>query len=103
MQATPQTMSRGSYDSTRSLETSRRHALEVYDRNLQSVQDLEKKLDITERWKVGGLQWRAAAKLVTMRKYQRALDNLESLVVARIFELTKMNMSQTGVSSGLLY
>ena len=31
-----------------------------------------------------------------MRKYQRSLDNLEGLVVARIFELTKMNRSQTG-------
>jgi hypothetical protein len=34
--------------------------------------------------------------LVTMRKYQRALDHLEGLIVACMFELTKMNMSQTG-------
>ncbi|KAJ3503342.1 hypothetical protein NLJ89_g8479 [Agrocybe chaxingu] len=31
-----------------------------------------------------------------MRKYQRCLDTLEGLVVARMFKLTKMNMSQTG-------
>lgn len=97
VQATPQTMSRGNRDNTRSLETNRRHALEVYEKNLQSVQDLEKKLEITERWKIGSPNWRAAAKLVVARKYQKALDNLESLVVARIFELTKMNMSQTGM------
>lgn len=31
-----------------------------------------------------------------MRKYQRALDVLEGLIVSRMFELTKMNRSQTG-------
>ncbi|EGO04754.1 hypothetical protein SERLA73DRAFT_44436 [Serpula lacrymans var. lacrymans S7.3] len=34
--------------------------------------------------------------MVAMRKYQRALDHLEGLIVARIFELSKMNHSQTG-------
>ena len=29
-------------------------------------------------------------------RYQKALDKLEGLVVARLFELTKMNMSRTG-------
>jgi len=90
-------------DRTRSLETNRRHALEVRDKNLQIVQDLERKLGVTERWKLGSMEWRAAAKRVAMRKYQCALDNLEQLVVARIFELTKMNMSQTGMKFHLYY
>jgi hypothetical protein len=30
------------------------------------------------------------------RSYNQALDNLEALIVARLFELTKMNMSGTG-------
>lgn len=34
--------------------------------------------------------------MIVERDYQRALDALEALVVARIFELSKMNMSQTG-------
>ena len=34
--------------------------------------------------------------LVAQRKYQCALDNLESLVVACIFELGKMNRAGTG-------
>lgn len=33
---------------------------------------------------------------VKKRKYQLALDALELLIVERIFELTKMNQSQTG-------
>jgi hypothetical protein len=31
-----------------------------------------------------------------MCRYQHCIDTLEGLVVARIFELTKMNRSQTG-------
>jgi len=34
--------------------------------------------------------------MVAMRKYQWALDRIEGLIVARMFELMKMNMSQTG-------
>src|ERR1700722_19295703 len=89
-------MSTGSKDRALSCETRRRHALETHDKNLQVVQELERKIGITHRWKIGGSAWQAAARLVVMRKYSRALDNLEGLVVARIFELTKMNMSGTG-------
>jgi hypothetical protein len=38
-----------------------------------------------------------AAKLLHMHKYQRALDVLEVLVVAHVFELGCMNHSQTGM------
>ena len=34
-----------------------------------------------------------------MRTYQRCIDALEGLIVARMFELTKMNRSQTGILS----
>jgi hypothetical protein len=42
------------------------------------------------------VEWQQAAEKVSMRRYQRCIDALEGLVVARMFELTKMNMSQTG-------
>ncbi|KIK40552.1 hypothetical protein CY34DRAFT_24782 [Suillus luteus UH-Slu-Lm8-n1] len=58
---------------TRRLETTRRHALENFEKDLQVVQDLESKLG-----------------------YQHALNALEGLVVACIFELTKLNRSGTG-------
>jgi hypothetical protein len=98
IQTTPATMASRHRDTTQTVETERRHKLEDRDKDLQAVQDLEKKLGIPCRWEVGGVEWEKAEKLVTMRKYQRAIDNLEGLVVARIFELTKMNMSQTGLS-----
>lgn len=100
---TPEMVSAGSRDKTLSLETRRRHTLETRDRTLLVVQELEEKMGITHRWKIGSSEWRAAAKLVVNRKYQLALDNLESLVVARIFELSKMNMSGTGKTSFVFF
>ena len=73
------------------LETARRHAQETYDKDLVVVQELELKLEIPSRWKPGDVEWQNAGRLVAQRKYRRALNHLESLVVARIFELRKMN------------
>jgi hypothetical protein len=61
------------------------------------VQNLEVKLGIFNRWVPADDEWKQAAAMVGKRRYQRCLDSLEGLVVARMFELTKMNMSQTGV------
>ena len=86
----------GTQDFTRTTETKRRHALEKHDKDLAVVHALELRLGGISRWVVGSPEFEEAAKLVSMRKYQRCLDDLEGLVVARIFELTKMNRSQTG-------
>ncbi|KIM58061.1 hypothetical protein SCLCIDRAFT_28331 [Scleroderma citrinum Foug A] len=63
---------------TRKVETMRRHAQENYKKDLKAVQELEGHLGILHHW------------------YQRVLDNLERLVVSRIFKLSKMNQSGTG-------
>ncbi|KAI5991914.1 hypothetical protein EDD15DRAFT_2388404 [Pisolithus albus] len=81
---------------TRKKETTRRHAQENYEKDLKAVQDLEGRLGITRHWVPEDEEWQAAARLVANRKYQRALDNIERLVVSRIFELSKMNQSGTG-------
>jgi hypothetical protein len=74
------------------------HTREQLGKTLDKVQDLERVLDILpgERWVPGSTQWNKAATLFIHQHYQRCLDELESLVVSRLFELTKMNMSQTG-------
>ncbi|KAI6011801.1 hypothetical protein BKA83DRAFT_4466713 [Pisolithus microcarpus] len=81
---------------SRKAETIRRHAQENYEKDLKVVQELEGRLGITCRWVPEDGEWQAAARLVANRKYQRALDNVEHLVVSRIFELSKMNQSGTG-------
>lgn len=78
--------------SATALETKHCHALKTRDKDLLVVQDLEVKLGVDVRWCPDQLQWKAAAILVG----QRCLDELEGLIVSCMFELTKMNMSQTG-------
>ncbi|KAJ7796124.1 hypothetical protein B0H14DRAFT_3093428 [Mycena olivaceomarginata] len=77
-------------------ELARRHAREKVDRDLEAVQELEEKLGISDRWTSESLQWTATVQQVKQKKYQKALDAVELLVVERIFELTKINQSQTG-------
>ncbi|KAG1727459.1 uncharacterized protein EDB91DRAFT_1239526 [Suillus paluster] len=60
-----------------------------YEKDLKIVQELEVKLRVNTEWKDAGC-------LVANRKFQWALDSLEGLVVARIFELSKMNRAGTG-------
>ncbi|KAG1793324.1 uncharacterized protein HD556DRAFT_1479424 [Suillus plorans] len=78
------------------LETARRHALENYEKDLKIVHDLEMKLGVDKRWQPEDIEWQNAGRLVANRKYQLALDTLEGLIVARIFELSKMNRAGTG-------
>ncbi|KAG1893159.1 uncharacterized protein F5891DRAFT_1131377 [Suillus fuscotomentosus] len=73
-----------------------RHVVEDYERSLKLVQVLECKLEVIMRWVPDDAEWQKARTLVANRKYQRAVDRLEGLVVARIFELTKMNRAGTG-------
>jgi hypothetical protein len=81
---------------TRGIETRRRHAMELVGKTLDAVHSLERRLD-TERWEPGTDRWEAAATMVGKRRYQRALDDLEGLIVARIFELSKVNLAGTGM------
>ncbi|KAJ7737113.1 hypothetical protein B0H16DRAFT_1664771 [Mycena metata] len=81
---------------TRRIETQRRHAIEARDKTLAVVADLELQLSIARRWENDGDDWIRVAKMVKNRRYQRAIDALEGLVVARMFELSKVNMSDTG-------
>ncbi|KAJ7813582.1 hypothetical protein B0H13DRAFT_1665338, partial [Mycena leptocephala] len=77
-------------------ELARRHAKEKVEKDLESVHALEVKLDVAERWTVASPKWVATVVEIKKRKYQITLDALELLIVERIFELTKMNQSQTG-------
>ncbi|KAF8143148.1 hypothetical protein K438DRAFT_1876673 [Mycena galopus ATCC 62051] len=77
-------------------ERARRHAKEKLDRDLDVVQELEEKLEISERRTTDSPKWMSTVAEIKQKKYQKALDAMELLIVERIFELTKMNQSQTG-------
>ncbi|KAI6103353.1 hypothetical protein EDD16DRAFT_1696251 [Pisolithus croceorrhizus] len=77
-------------------ETLHRHAQENYNKDLLVVQELECKLNVSRHWTPEDKEWQHAGCLVANREYRRALDTLESLVVAWLFELMKMNRAGTG-------
>ncbi|KZP03987.1 hypothetical protein FIBSPDRAFT_968521 [Athelia psychrophila] len=58
--------------------------------------NLELRLGILESWTPNSEEYQETARLVAIREYQRALDTLEGLVVARIFELASMNRAGMG-------
>ncbi|KAI6096629.1 hypothetical protein EV401DRAFT_1895713 [Pisolithus croceorrhizus] len=66
-----------------------------FEKDLKMAQDLKIKLGITKHWVPEDEEWQTTGHLVMNRKYQHCLDQLESLVVAQIFELLKMNQAGT--------
>jgi len=57
---------------------------------------MEVKMGIANRWQPSDTPYIETAKYMSERKYHLALDNLQRLVVQRLFELHKLNLSQTG-------
>jgi hypothetical protein len=69
--------------------------------NLQNaksyVETLENSLNIVERWTAASAEYQTYHQANVQTNYERALDKLEQLVVMRLFELTKMSTSGTGM------
>ncbi|KAJ6620823.1 hypothetical protein B0H10DRAFT_1791286 [Mycena sp. CBHHK59/15] len=62
----------------------------------EEVCRFEEEHKIEARWMPESEQYKAALVLTTERKYQKALAEIERLVVQRLFELTKLGMSGVG-------
>ncbi|TFK79198.1 hypothetical protein K466DRAFT_505958 [Polyporus arcularius HHB13444] len=60
------------------------------------VRRLEDMLDIDSRWMPGTPEYIKMMVALGQRRYRRALDNLERLVVQRLFELSKLGMNGLG-------
>ncbi|KAJ7782095.1 hypothetical protein B0H14DRAFT_3095744 [Mycena olivaceomarginata] len=63
---------------------------------LADVEASEIKMDIIKRWEWESAEWLEAEELANTRKYRKCINELEALVLKRMFELTKMNLSGTG-------
>ena len=66
----------------------------------KAARDFETKLGLSSRWTKDCLEWKASDKSLTEREYDASIDKLEALVIARMFELSKMNQAGTGQSHG---
>jgi hypothetical protein len=61
------------------------------------VAHLETQLKLLgDRWDASSTEYQDVKRELGQRKYRRVLDELEHLIVQRLFELTKLNVSGTG-------
>lgn len=81
---------------TRKAETKRRFLSEQATKTLFEVVQMETVMGITRRWEPSDPEYMRAVEYVNTRKYRQALEHLHKLVVQRLFELHKMNLSNTG-------
>lgn len=81
---------------TRISETRQRVAIETYTVVRHEVVELEVALGITTRWLPHMAEYKEAEARIHTQEYQEALDDVERLVCQRLFELQKLNISQTG-------
>ena len=58
---------------------------------------LQIRLGLESRWTVGGEEYLRYKNKATLGKYYDALRELERLVIMRLFELSKLSMSGTGI------
>lgn len=81
---------------TRKAETQKQYADETLQAVRREVLELEVALGITTCWSPHMPEYKAATEHIHTQEYQEALDNVERLVCQRLFELQKLNISQTG-------
>jgi hypothetical protein len=79
------------------ITTQYRTTFERWQAKNAEVLRYEEEHDIVTRWAPTSKEYLEALTVVTERKYRRALDDLERLVVQRLFEITKLGMSGVGV------
>ncbi|KAG2750988.1 hypothetical protein P692DRAFT_20727652, partial [Suillus brevipes Sb2] len=73
------------------LATSRRLRLQM-----NVVEDFERRHGIDQRWEVSDPRYHQAREYSGQRHFVRVVEELEGLVVQRMFELSKANLSGTG-------
>ncbi|KAG6852477.1 hypothetical protein C0991_011677 [Blastosporella zonata] len=81
---------------TRRADTARRNLNDRHIRLLDDIARLEDRMNIITRWTPASPEYQKTAKYISDRKYERALDKLEKLVIQRLFELHKLNLANTG-------
>ncbi|KAK1218119.1 hypothetical protein PQX77_019197 [Marasmius sp. AFHP31] len=67
-----------------------------FDRLMEEVADWEVEHGIPEQWTPESPEFLATKKGIIQQQYHQALEELERLVVQRLFKLTKLNMSGVG-------
>ncbi|KAI1798020.1 hypothetical protein LXA43DRAFT_875758 [Ganoderma leucocontextum] len=85
----------GDLSATRKLERERRDLKDRIQQLNTELLRMEGNLPLRRRWEPDDPEYSAALKYLATRKYQQALGRLQRLVIQRLFELQKMNLSHT--------
>ncbi|THU97173.1 hypothetical protein K435DRAFT_663150 [Dendrothele bispora CBS 962.96] len=96
--APPRPDGRREKDRTNALERAMCNEQEMEVKLIRDVQALEEALGIDpmDRWKEGSESWQKAEDMVNLHEYHKALERLEGLIIARLFELSRLNVAGTG-------
>lgn len=60
--------------------------------------DMELRLHIEKRWDPMTVAYRETVEKINQRQYRKALEDIQKLVVQRLFELHRLNLSSIGTS-----
>ena len=80
---------------TRKLERQIRQLWDRVDRLTGEVLIMEEQFG-NQRWQPTDARYQETLEYIRKRRYHKALAKLQRLVIQRLFELHKMNLSQTG-------
>ena len=78
------------------LETERCYAVELCENCLRQIIEMEVSMGIDRQWDPSSPEYLETLGYLSTRTYQCALKELQRLVIQRLFELHKMNISATG-------
>ncbi|KAF8881743.1 hypothetical protein BD779DRAFT_1445242 [Infundibulicybe gibba] len=78
------------------INTRRRTTQNRWNTINEEALQFEESHDIVDRWTPQSREYQDALTVMAERKYRKALDNLERLMVQRLFELSKLGLSGVG-------
>lgn len=81
---------------SRTVEAERMSALRRYELQMNVVDDFERRNGINERWTTAHPEYTQALQYARERHFIRTVEELEGLVVQRLFEFSKANLAGTG-------
>ncbi|KAG1856478.1 hypothetical protein F4604DRAFT_1590377 [Suillus subluteus] len=84
------------------VEAERASVLRRYELQMNVVDDFERRNGINERWTIAHPEYTQALKYSHERRFIRTVEELEGLVVQRLFEFSKANLVGTGLSRNYL-
>jgi hypothetical protein len=84
------------------IDTQYRTTFERWKAKNDEVLRYEEERNIADRWAPTSQEYLSALTILQERKYRRAIDDLERLVVQRLFEMSKLGMSGVGMSEFFL-